>query len=102
MHDPLFIWQQMCRQAMKNQDDRAYPFFGITAFHAAMSLFILACDVSAAMQCGNHDDVAKRLMTQFKETWHAMGVVNSSAVTEIFVSPQGKLTERIKVSSGAK
>jgi hypothetical protein len=58
---------------------------------AAASLFGLAGE-AAAMQCANHDNMAKALIGKFKETRRAMGVVNSTAVMEVFMSPQGTWT----------
>jgi hypothetical protein len=57
----------------------------------AASLFGLAGE-AAAMQCANHDSMAKALTVKFKETRRAMGVVNSTAVMEVFMSPQGTWT----------
>ena len=44
------------------------------------------------MPCGAHDSVNKSLTTKFKEARRIMGVVNASAVMEIFLSPQGTWT----------
>ena len=57
----------------------------------AASLFGLAGE-AAAMQCANHDSMAKTLTGKFKESRRAMGVVNSTAVMEVFMSPQGTWT----------
>jgi hypothetical protein len=57
----------------------------------AASLFGLAGE-AVAMQCANHDSMAKTLTGKFKETRRAMGVVNSTAVMEVFMSPQGTWT----------
>lgn len=67
---------------------------------AAVSLFNLSGEVSAAEQCGSHDDVAKVLTTRFKETRRAMGVVSSMAVMEIFMSPQGTWTMLVTGTNG--
>lgn len=61
------------------------------AVFTAASLFGLAGE-AAAMQCANHDNMAKTLTGKFKETRRAMGVVNSTAVMEVFMSPQGTWT----------
>ena len=57
----------------------------------AASLFGLAGE-AAAMQCANHDNMAKALTGKFKETRRAMGLVNSTGVMEVFMSPQGTWT----------
>jgi hypothetical protein len=57
----------------------------------AAPLFDLAGE-AAAMQCANHDSMTKALTGKFKETRRAMGVVNSTAVMEVFMSPQGTWT----------
>ena len=57
----------------------------------AASLFGLTVE-AAAMQCANHDNMAKTLTGKFKEIRRAMGVVNSTAVMEVFMSPQGTWT----------
>ena len=43
----------------------------------AASLFGLAGE-AAAMQCANHDNMARALTGKFKETRRAMGLVNST------------------------
>ena len=66
---------------------------------AAASFFGLSGE-AAAMQCANHDNMAKTLTGKFKETRRAMGVVNSTAVMEIFMSPQGTWTVLVTNTSG--
>jgi hypothetical protein len=65
----------------------------------AASFFGLASE-AAAMQCANHDNMAKALTAKFKETRRAMGVVNSTAVMEVFMSPQGTWTVLVTNTSG--
>ena len=65
--------------------------FSVAIVLTAASLFGLAGE-AAAMQCANHDSIAKALTGKFKETRRAMGVVNSTAVMEVFMSPQGTWT----------
>ena len=65
--------------------------FSVAVVLTAASLFGLAGE-AAAMQCANHDSMAKTLTGKFKETRRAMGVVNSTAVMEVFMSPQGTWT----------
>ena len=67
---------------------------------AVASLFNLSGGASAAEQCGSHDDVAKLLTARFKETRRAMGVVSSTAVMEIFMSPQGTWTMLVTGTNG--
>ncbi len=55
---------------------------------------------AAAMQCANHDNMAKALTGKFKEARRAMGVVNSTAVMEIFMSPQGTWTVLVTDTRG--
>ena len=70
-----------------------------TVVLTAASLFGLAGE-AAAMQCANHDSMAKALTGKFKEARHAMGVVNSKTVMEIFMSPQGTWTVLVTDTSG--
>ena len=65
----------------------------------AASLFALAVE-AAATQCANHDSMAKALTGKFKETRRAMGVVNSTAVMEVFMSPQGTWTVVVTNTKG--
>ena len=64
----------------------------LAAALAAVSLFTMSGTVSAALQCGKHDAIAKVLNSKFKETRRVMGVVNAKAVMELFMSPQGTWT----------
>lgn len=66
--------------------------FKFAAVLAAVTLFSSAGVASAAAPCASHDAVAKTLTTKFKEARRIMGVVNSKAVMEIFMSPQGTWT----------
>ena len=72
----------------------------LTAVLTTVSLFNLAGEASAAMQCGNHDDVAKVLTAKYQEMRHFMGVINSRMVMEIFMSPQGTWTILVTDTSG--
>lgn len=72
----------------------------LAAALATASLFNLTGQASAAMQCGNHDDVAKVLTAKYLETRHFMGVVNSRMVMEIFMSPQGTWTILVTDTNG--
>jgi hypothetical protein len=65
----------------------------------AASLFGLAGE-AAAMQCANHDSIAKALTTKFKEARRAMGLVNSTGVMELFMSPQGTWTVVVTDTKG--
>ncbi len=65
----------------------------------AASLFGLAGE-AAAMQCANHDNMAKALTGKFKETQRAMGLVNTSAVMEVYMSPQGTWTVLVTDTKG--
>ena len=69
----------------------------LVAVIAAISLTSIA---EAAPPCGNHDKIVDFLGNKFKETRRVMGVVNSTAVMEIFMSPQGTWTILITDTSG--
>ena len=64
----------------------------LVAALAAISLASIAGIAEAAPQCSSHDKIADALGNKFKETRRVMGVVNSTAVMEIFMSPQGTWT----------
>lgn len=66
----------------------------------AISLVGTAGIVEAAPQCGHHDNIVDVLGNKFKETRRVMGVVNSKAVMEIFMSPRGTWTMLITDTSG--
>ena len=72
----------------------------LAAALAAVSLFNLTGEASAALQCGKHDDIAKVLAAKFKETRRVMGVVNAKAVMELFMSPQGTWTMLVTDTAG--
>jgi hypothetical protein len=72
----------------------------LVAALAAISLVGIAGKAEAAPQCGNHDKIVEVLGDKFKETRRVMGVVNSTAVMEIFMSPQGTWTIVITDTSG--
>ncbi len=72
----------------------------LAAALAAISLVSIAGKAEAAPQCGNHDKIVEVLGDKFKETRRVMGVVNSKAVMEIFMSPQGTWTMMITDTSG--
>ena len=72
----------------------------LVAALAAISLASIAGKAEAAPQCGNHDKIADVLGKKFKETRRVMGVVNSKAVMEMFMSPQGTWTMVITDTSG--
>ena len=72
----------------------------LVAALAAISLVGIAGIAEAAPQCGNHDKIADVLADKFKETRRVMGVVNSTAVMEIFMSPQGTWTMVITDTRG--
>ena len=72
----------------------------LVAALAAISLASIACIAEAAPQCSSHDKIVDALGNKFKETRRVMGVVNSRAVMEIFMSPQGTWTMVITDTSG--
>ena len=72
----------------------------LVAALAAISLVSIAGIAEAAPQCGHHDKIVDVLENKFKETRRVMGVVNSTAVMEIFMSPQGTWTMVITDTSG--
>jgi hypothetical protein len=72
----------------------------LAAVFAAISLISIAGKAEAAPQCGNHDKIVEVLGNKFKETRRVMGVVNSTAVMELFMSPQGTWTMVITDTSG--
>src|SRR5688572_5647398 len=71
----------------------------VAAF-AAISLISNANPAAATPQCGDHDKIVEVLGNKFKEARRVMGVVNSKAVMEIFMSPQGTWTMLITDTSG--
>jgi hypothetical protein len=71
----------------------------LAAVFTAASLFGLAGE-AAAMQCANHDSMEKALTGKFKETRRAMGLVNTSAVMEVYMSPQGTWTVLVTDTKG--
>jgi hypothetical protein len=73
--------------------------FSLAVVLTAAALFGLAGE-AAAIQCTNHDKIAKALTGKFKETRRAMGVVNSTAVMEVFMSPQGTWTVVVTDTKG--
>ena len=72
----------------------------LVAALAAISLAGIAGIAEAAPQCSSHDKIVDALGNKFKETRRVMGVVNSRAVMEIFMSPQGTWTMVITDTSG--
>ena len=72
----------------------------LAAVFAAISLVSIAGNAEAAPQCGDHDKIVDVLGHKFKETRRVMGVVNSKAVMEIFMSPQGTWTMVITDTRG--
>ena len=62
------------------------------AHDAAVLSAAVPVGVAGEAQCANHDSMAKTLTGKFKESRRAMGVVNSTAVMEVFMSPQGTWT----------
>jgi hypothetical protein len=72
----------------------------LVAALAAISLVSIAGIAEAAPQCSSHDKIADVLGNKFRETRRVMGVVNSTAVMEIFMSPQGTWTMVITDTSG--
>jgi hypothetical protein len=72
----------------------------LVAALAAISLAGIAGIAEAAPQCSSHDKIVDVLGSKFKETRRVMGVVNSKAVMEIFMSPQGTWTMVITDTSG--
>jgi hypothetical protein len=72
----------------------------LVAVLAAISLVGMVGKAEAAPQCGNHDKIVDVLGDKFKETRRVMGVVNSTAVMEIFMSTQGTWTIVITDTNG--
>ena len=72
----------------------------LVAALAAISLVSIAGIAEAAPQCGNHDKIVDVLGDKFKESRRVMGVVNSTAVMEIFKSKQGTWTIVITDTNG--
>ena len=72
----------------------------LVAVFAAISLVSNIGKAEAAPQCGNHDKIVDVLGNKFNEGRRVMGVVNSKAVMELFMSPQGTWTMVITDTSG--
>jgi hypothetical protein len=65
---------------------------GFVAAFSAVSLMTISNKAGAAPQCGEHDRVAQALLEKFKETPRGLGMMNSTAILEIFKSSQGSWT----------
>jgi hypothetical protein len=78
---------------------RTYSATFAAAF-AAISLINTTGTAVANPPCGDHDKIVHTLGQKFKETRRVMGVVNSKAVMEIFMSAQGSWTMLITDTSG--
>ena len=72
----------------------------LVAALAAISFVSIADNAEAALPCGSHDKIVNVLADKYKEARRVMGVVNASAVMEIFMSPQGTWTILITDTSG--
>jgi hypothetical protein len=48
--------------------------------------------LAAAPPCGEREEIVKKLSEEFKESPQSVGVVNQSAVIEVFVSENGTWT----------
>ena len=72
----------------------------LVAVFAAISLISTAGLAAAAPQCGDHDKIVDVLGHKYKETRRIMGVVNSTAVMEMFMSAQGTWTMVITDTRG--
>jgi hypothetical protein len=72
----------------------------LAAMCAAISLVSIAGNAAAAPQCGDHDKIVDVLGHKYKETRRIMGVVNSTAVMEMFMSAQGTWTMVITDTRG--
>ena len=72
----------------------------LAAIFAAILLAGIAGKAEATPQSGDHDKIVDVLGNKFKERRRVMGVVNSKAVMEIFMSPQGTWTMVITDTSG--
>ena len=72
----------------------------LAAIIAAISLTSIAGKAEATPPCGNHDKIVNVLGNKFKESRRVMGVVNSKAIMEIFMSPQGTWTMVITDTNG--
>ena len=72
----------------------------LMAAFAAISVISNCSPAEAAPRCGDHDKIVDVLGHKFKETRRVMGVVNSKAVMEIFMSAQGTWTMVITDTRG--
>ena len=70
------------------------------AAFATVSLVSVPGTAKAAPPCGNHKKIVDFLGSKFKESRRVMGVVNSTAVMEIFMSRQGTWTIVITDTNG--
>ena len=70
------------------------------ATFAAISFAGIASKADAAPPCASHDKIVDLLGNKFRESRRVMGVVNSTAVMEIFMSQQGTWTMVITDTSG--
>jgi hypothetical protein len=61
----------------------------------------VAGTAGAEVACGDHQDIAKRLASEYGEVRHGAGLVDSGRIIEIFVSPkQGSWTILVTHSEG--
>lgn len=74
--------------------------FSLAAIVAAISFAGIAGKAEATPQCGDHDKIVDVLGNKYKEERRVMGMVNSKAVMEIFMSPQGTWTMVITDTRG--
>jgi hypothetical protein len=72
----------------------------LVAVFAAISFVSIAGKAETAPQCGNHDKIVDVLGQKYKETRRVIGVVNSTAVMEMFMSAQGTWTIVITDTTG--
>jgi hypothetical protein len=72
----------------------------LVAVLVAISLVGVARKAETAPQCGNHDKIVDVLGQKYKESRRVIGVVNSTAVMEMFMSAQGTWTMVITDTRG--
>lgn len=72
-----------------------------TVVSGVVTAGLVAGTAGAEVACGDHQDIAKRLASEYGEVRHGAGLVDSGRIIEIFVSPkQGSWTILVTHSEG--
>lgn len=73
----------------------------LTVVTAVVTAGLMAGTAGAEVACGDHQEIARRLASEYGEVRHGAGLVDSGRIIEIFVSPkQGSWTILVTHSEG--